>query len=133
MKGDRGGENKSTMAEVQQRIDVVYQMLLQGLGKQEIVRYCADKWKVGVRTTEKYIHRATIELGHVSNEERQSALGSAVKRLNSIYYKAMKKDDLKTAIVAQKEINDLFHLKDEEHKTDNVINITFSNGEEKLL
>lgn len=124
---------KSTDAEIEQRVLTVYQMILQGLSRQDILQYSSKNWFVSNRTVDTYIKRATIEIGEVSDDEKASAFGNAIKRLNAIYYKAMKKDDLRTAITAQREISELYGLKNQKTEQDNIINITFTKGDEQLL
>ena len=126
---------KSTNAELMQRVSLVYQMLLRGYTRSDIIQYVSKEtnWNVSDRMIDTYMKKAREDLGDVTEEEKQAALGSALKRLDMLYRKALKKDDLKTCLAVQREINDLFHLKDEEQKSDNVINITFSNGEEQFL
>lgn len=126
---------KSTDAEVIQRISIIYQMMLRGYQRADIIQYVSEKtnWNVTDRMVDVYMSRARAELGKVADEEKEAAFGSSLKRLDMLYRKALKKDDLKTALAIQKEINDLFHLKDTEQKSDNVINITFQNKEDKFL
>lgn len=114
---------------------MIYEMLLRGYTTSDIVHYAAEKtdWNVSRRTVEEYIRRAREDVARISDEEKEAALGSSLKRLDMLYRKALKKDDLKTALAIQKEINELFHLKDTEQKSDNVINITFQNKEDKFL
>ena len=110
-KGEAGV--KSTSVEMEARISAVYRMLLSGMRRQEIIQYVADKtdWGVCERTLDTYMERARLDIAEVTAEERQTALGMAYKRLDTLYYKSLLINDYKTALAVQKEINDINGIK----------------------
>ena len=49
---------RPTAAELEQRIDEVYQLLLHRVGYQAICRHCAGEWQLTARQTDRYIEKA---------------------------------------------------------------------------
>jgi len=96
----------------QQRIAIVYGMLLQGISRSGIIQYAVNSegWDVTTRTIDNYISKAYVEIEKEVNANISGQFGKALTRLNNLYAKAIKKEDLYLALNIQKEINMLFDL-----------------------
>jgi hypothetical protein len=92
------------------RINKVFDMLAMGAGRGEIVRFVTNEYDVGPRTADNYIAKANELFQKQSYYDRQEELGRALYRLNLVFSKAMKIQDYKTALAAQKELNTLLGL-----------------------
>lgn len=91
--------------------NIVYKMLLLGARRRDILNYAElNHWGVSARAIDSYIAKAKKEIAEVTAEERKAALGTALKRLEQLYYTANVNKDLKTALSIQKEINRLHGL-----------------------
>jgi hypothetical protein len=91
---------KSTNTEIDQRINVVYDMLLRAYNRTQIVRYAAEEWQVSERQAETYIARAR-DLQRLDAElERPQWLIAAIARLQEYEREAHTKGNLGIAIKA---------------------------------
>jgi len=102
--------SKATKVEVQQRINEVYELLIGGASKGNIVRHAAEKWAVSERQTETYIKRANEHLAEAAAIRRDTELGKALARLNKLYMQALRVQDYRIALSVQKELNNLLAL-----------------------
>ena len=99
---------KSTIPEMDARINCVYDSLLKGLSKTQIVRHAADEWGISERQTETYIQRAR-DLQRLDAElERPAWLAQAVAKLqelerraseNGNYFAAMRAIELQAKLL----------------------------------
>ena len=99
---------KSTIPEMDARINCVYDFLLKGLSKTQIQRYAAEEWSVAERTVETYIQRAR-DLQRLDAElERPQWLAQAVAKLqelerraseNGNYFAAMRAIELQAKLL----------------------------------
>ena len=101
---------KVTFAEIELRVGVIAKMLIQGVGRADIVRFCSEQWDISERHTDTYLARAKEKIIESTELNRQFEIGRAATRLNNIFAQAMKVQDLKTAIMAQKELSALYAL-----------------------
>ena len=79
---------KSTIPEMDARINCVYDLLLKGVSNTQIKRYAAEEWSVAERTVETYIQRAR-DLQRLDAElERPQWLAQAVAKLQELERRA---------------------------------------------
>ena len=99
---------KSTDAEVEKRVTAVYDRLLEGESRAEILRYASNQgWSVDPRSVDTYIRRARNLLKKHAQSNRELALGTARARLNRLFQKALSGNDIRGALAVQKELNAL--------------------------
>lgn len=104
-------DNTRKTAAVQKHISDVYRLLLAGARRREIIAYANyENWGTAPRTIDRYIARAKTEIADVTEEERRSALGMALKRLDMLYNKSLNINDYKTCLAILKETNNLHGL-----------------------
>lgn len=90
---------KSTEAEIDQRVNQTYLLLLRREGRQTILQYAANKWGVGSRTADEYIARARELMREEASAERDDALAEHIALRKDLFNKAYK--DKKWAIAFQ--------------------------------
>ena len=91
---------KSTNAEIEERVNTVYKLLLQSYSRFEIVQYAANTWQVQPRQADEYLARARQLIAKDSEIERPEWLAAAIARLVKYEQKAGKEDNLQVAIKA---------------------------------
>ena len=103
---------KATAAEITKRVNKVYQLLLDGLSRADILEYVAKKteWKVSDGSVDEYIAKATAEIKARSTIVRDEEYGKALERLRMLYSRNIMIQDFKAALAVQKEINELLGL-----------------------
>jgi hypothetical protein len=85
---------KSTAAEVARRVDAIYDLLLQGVGRRGIAQYAAGHgWDVSSRQLDTYIGRAKALLAQQAERDRAVELGKMIERLDLLFMKALAADD----------------------------------------
>jgi len=103
--------SKSTNAVVQRRVNQVYDMLLCGASRAEIIEYSIQKeWGIVDKTIDLYIKKANLRFKEQSNVIHDEQFGLAINRLNNLYMKCMKIQDYKAALAVQKDLNALLGL-----------------------
>ena len=105
-------QTKATNAQIIERVEKVYELLVAGARRAKILQYVAEKtdWDVNERMVDDYISRATELIEQDSAKDRPKVLSHALARLDHMYFKSMNVMDFKTALAVQKEINALFGL-----------------------
>lgn len=103
---------KPNKAETEHRITEIYKLLLIGLARHDILRFCAEKtqWGLQVRAIEYLIAKATARLQEQAKYIRDIQLGKAIARMDDLYSRTHRIQDYKTALAAQKELNELLGL-----------------------
>ena len=91
---------KSTNTEVEERVNTVYQLLLESHSRFEIVQYGAENWGVQARQVDKYLARARQLIAADSEIKREEWLASAVSRLVQYEKRAGRNDNLMVAMKA---------------------------------
>ena len=89
---------KATNAEMQRRVNEVALMLAEGATRPEIVQYASKKWGISERQTDTLIKRANAIFEQESSFVREAEFGKALRRLNTIFAKAMKVQDYRVAL-----------------------------------
>ncbi len=101
---------KATLAEVEERVTVVYTLLIRGASREEILRHGAEKWALATRQMEDYLSRATVRLTELAAFVREEEIGRARAQLHDLYGKNMKVQDYKSALSVRKDLSELLGL-----------------------
>lgn len=102
---------RSTDAIVLKRVNQIYDMLLLGFSRVQIIEFgLKNDWNVVDGTVDQYISKANKRYAEASAIVRDEQLGLAISRLNHLLQKNMSIQDYKTALSAQKELNALLGL-----------------------
>lgn len=106
--------SRSNSSELQNRIDIVIELLAQKLKRAQIIEYLAthqEHWKVGEKTIDKYVRKARAQLLDQMRITRTELRGEAVNDLRYLYKKALDDNDVRAALAVRKELTDLLALK----------------------
>lgn len=105
-------ENKATAAQTEERINKVFDLLVSGATRQQILQYVAKKtdWKLADRQVDNYIAKATERITTAGKTRREEELGKAVLRLQQLYFMCLTLQNFQTALNVQREINKLLGL-----------------------
>lgn len=109
---------KSTAIEVQSRVNKVFDLLIQGATRAQIIQYASGQppkiqddgtmsagrpeWGVGERMIDEYIAKANALFSEQSIVDRKREVGKALSRLNFLYTANIKAGDLKAALDTEK-------------------------------
>ena len=88
---------KSTKAEIEHRVDEVYDLLINRITYQAILGYGASKWGVKERQMNVYIARARERLRELNRESEEERLASAMASYNSLFARQVAEKDYKGA------------------------------------
>jgi hypothetical protein len=126
-----GKYKQSTKAEVEKRIDLVYELLvLKRYRKSEILRFISENegWRVSQRQVENYISAATERLKKLSMKTREEWLKETKERIEDIYAMAYNKGSISECRMILETENRILGYEDlppiVELKTGDFINIT---------
>jgi hypothetical protein len=113
---------KSTNAEIETRINKVYDLLVNGASRAQIIQYASDKakWEVTDRQIDTYISKANERLITLGKTHRETELGRAIARLNNLYFLSITMQNYNVALGVQREINKLLGLSLEQELIDRV-------------
>ena len=102
---------RSTAIEVARRVDAIYDLLLQGVGRRGIAQYAArEGWQVSPRQLDTYASRAKALLALQAEHDRAVELGKAMEQLSLLFMKALAVDDRAEARVVLRDRTDLLGL-----------------------
>ena len=97
-KAKKTNEN-SNIATFNKRINIVYSMLLAGLRRYDIFQECKKlEWGVSERQIDNYIAEGKKIIESESKENRAYEFSKSLSRYENLYTKALKVQDLKTAV-----------------------------------
>ena len=100
--------DKSTSGEVTLRVNKVFNMLLSGAMRQDIMRFAEKSgWGISESGVEKYITRARQDMKEFSAELKENEMNLARQRYEDLYKKMYFDKDYKGSLTAQKEIDRL--------------------------
>ena len=88
---------KSSKAEIEHRVDEVYDLLINRITYQAILGYGAQKWGVKERQMNVYIARARERLKELNKESEEERLATAIASYNSLYARQVAEKDYKGA------------------------------------
>ena len=91
---------KSTNIEIDERINTVYKLLLEGNSRTQILQYGADTWDLKDRQVEEYINRARDYQRLDAELERPEWLHESLSALKDIQRKATTRQQYSTALKA---------------------------------
>jgi hypothetical protein len=86
--------------EKEHRIDRVARLIISGGRTSECARFCAEKWGVGRRQAEHYIHEARDLIRADMSMERSDFIAEKLSLMNEIQKKALQSNQLGAAIGA---------------------------------
>lgn len=95
------------------RIEAVYDLLLAGLSRAEILRFVAEQhpeWNIRTRQIESLIACAKAKLKEASETHREEELGKALDRLDKLYQRSYAINDYKTCAAIVKQRADLLGI-----------------------
>ena len=101
---------KATHAEIEERVTVVYTLLIRGASREEILRHGAEKWTLATRQMEDYLARANRRLKELAAFIREEEIGRARAQLHDLYGKNMKVQDYRSALAVRKDLSELLGL-----------------------
>ena len=91
---------KSTISEIDKRVNAVYELLLSGHSRTQIIQHASEKWEVCDRQAETYIKRAR-DLQRLDAElERPQWMHEALAQLKDIQRAANKRNNHFAALKA---------------------------------
>lgn len=98
---------RSTNAAREYRISAVYQLLVDGKSRWDIVQYCANEWNIGARQADNYIKQAREKIEQDCSISRQDLLAETIAGLRQIRNKAESKGQYQVAVNSIKLITEL--------------------------
>lgn len=104
------GRGKPTHAEQAQRVHVVYQLLCEGMQRQDIFDRISKEhpeWGMSTRTTDRYIQQATQAFAAELLPQRKELLGQVTRKLEYLYQQSMAMAEYKVALGCLKELANL--------------------------
>jgi hypothetical protein len=91
-------------------LDKVTLLLVSGLSDNAATDACVDKLGVDPQDAVDAVAEARQRITIAADYHRDEQLGTAILRLQDLYVRAIKVQDVKTALAAQKELNKLLRL-----------------------
>ena len=101
---------KPTAVEYEKRLGVVFEMLVRGSVRSEVLKYTAEHFDMRRSATDYMIHQAYLRFEEEANEKRSLEYGRAVGRLNKLFKMAIDAGQVHNALNVQKELNKLLRL-----------------------
>jgi hypothetical protein len=102
---------RSTAAEVARRVDALYDLLLQGVGRHGIQQYAAGHgWEVSARQLDTYARRAKAQLAQAAERDRQVELDKTIEQLDLLFMKALAENDRAEARAVLRDRTELLGL-----------------------
>jgi hypothetical protein len=106
-------ENKSDSVEHGKRVNFIYEALILGISKRDMLHYVSKEkpeWNVSPRMIDNYIHDAREILKSETQEIQSEEFTKAVERLQMLFYLSKKVQDYKTCLAVQRELGLLLGL-----------------------
>ena len=104
--------NKTPKADLELRVLQIVSMIEEGVSRSAILLHCATQYGVSRSTADRYIEEAYDHFKESYKPQMQRSAEIARRRLETIFQKAMKKEDHRTALMAQMQINKIQGLND---------------------
>ena len=104
--------SKSTRVEVDERVNIVFNLILSGITRRGICQYAAKNWDLSERQTDRYIQEANDEFRHIASRDRELTFGKATARLEHLYARAIQNREYRQALAVEREIIALYGLHD---------------------
>lgn len=94
----KGVPRKSPKAVVELRINEIYNLLLSGYSRQDIIQYSSDNYKIDERAADNYIKKATDRIKTLySDEIKETVLERHLAMKYQLYQKLNDEEDYKGA------------------------------------
>jgi hypothetical protein len=124
-------ERKSTNAEIERRVTIIYELMLQGWTRAQIHQYVSKRkhnpvvgpvdpdtwdpnqepgWDIGTRAIDEYMSRAKELMREFAITKRDEVLGRTLERREDLYKQAREHMDLKTALAIDQDTARLLDL-----------------------
>jgi hypothetical protein len=85
---------KATHAEIQIRINTIFDMVVKGISRKNIVRYCAENFKIESRQVDEYLSRVYDEIKETySKEDKEKLISKQMAQLDDLYLKSYNNED----------------------------------------
>jgi hypothetical protein len=114
-KQKNGGENRSTIAEMERRVGIVLEMILSGLKRRDILRQTSNSsklaWDVSSRQIDTYIAKATEEIEAQFEEDKDRLIKQTVGKYDYLYKALVAQKKFKDAVVPLDKISELAGIK----------------------
>jgi hypothetical protein len=81
--------SRSSRAELERRVDEVYDLLLSRVTCRAITGYAAKKWGVSARQTRTYMARARLRMAELAAESRPEQLAKAIADYDMLFAKQL--------------------------------------------
>lgn len=91
-------------------IEKLVMLMVSGMTNADLAAACVEKLEVPPDKVARVIAQARRKLTLAADYNRDEQIGTAVTRLNDIYARAIRAQDIKTGVSAQKELNKLLDL-----------------------
>ncbi len=114
---------RSTREVITKRVAEISTMLLNGESRERILHFSTANYGIKERMTERYIAKAQLFIEKSVERKVESDYAKAIRRLEELYRLSMKKEDIKTALLINKELTQLQGL--HKIKVENSGNIEF--------
>lgn len=102
--------SKATQSEIEERVTVVYDLLLNGASRHAICQHAAKTWGISWRQADRLIAQANKVFEEQAAFVREEQLGKAINRLTTLYMRAMHVQDYRVCLSVQRELNLLLGL-----------------------
>ncbi len=117
---------KSNLAQVEQRIRIVYELLLSDTPYVDVVRHGSQEWGVSRRMIDKYAQKARLLIFEEAAQMRQNAMEKHLAQRALLRYKALKDGDKRLAFEILKDESKLLgmYAPDKTHATNIDVNLS---------
>jgi len=103
-------EIKSTKSEVNERVNTISEMIIDGVPHNEIIQNISTKYNISDRQVYNYIKKAQELIQETTKHNIHVEICKAQRRYEKIYNKAIKDKNYKIALGAQRSLCELFGL-----------------------
>lgn len=104
-------KQQSTDAEVERRIGEVFNLLVAGVRRREVLQFAASQgWDLKDRQVDNYIAAATEQIRNAASVDKAMELGRAIRRLHHLYQASQRIQDHKTSLAVARELTALLGL-----------------------
>lgn len=87
-------KEKSTNAEIEIRLSIVYDMVVKGSSRKEILRYAATEWDLAYRQVDDYLARVNQDIKDTYGQEyKELILNKQLAQLDDLYVKNYQVND----------------------------------------
>lgn len=89
-------KEKSTNAEIELRVSIIYDMIIKGCSRKEIVQFGSNKWNITNRQVDDYIAKANNDIKEVYGQDyKEMIINKQLAQLDDLYNKNYQLNDLR--------------------------------------